>query len=110
MDYINVVLKAQHGDLDAYNELVVRFQDMAFGHAHAILNDFHAAQDAAQEAFIQGFKDLHTLREPIAWPSWLRRLVFKQCDRLRRRKQLATVVLEAATDVPSPEKQPDEIL
>ncbi|MCZ6679277.1 MAG: sigma-70 family RNA polymerase sigma factor, partial [Candidatus Poribacteria bacterium] len=48
--------------------------------------------------------------EPIAWPSWLRRLVFKHCDRLRRRKQLATIALEAAIDVPSPEKQPDEIL
>jgi hypothetical protein len=37
---------------DAFGELVVRFQNMAFGYAYAILGDSYLAQEAAQEAFI----------------------------------------------------------
>lgn len=53
-----VVERARAGDLDAYREIVRRFQDMAYGYAYAMLGDFHLAQDAAQEAFIQAYRDL----------------------------------------------------
>ncbi len=110
MDYIDFVQKAQRGDPDAFNELVVRFQDMALGYAYSVLHDFHLAQDAVQEAFLEAFCHVSTIREPMAWPSWLRRVVFKHCHRLLRRKQLLTVKLEAAAEVASTEKQADEIL
>ncbi|NIR02616.1 MAG: RNA polymerase subunit sigma-24, partial [Gemmatimonadales bacterium] len=67
------------------------FQDMAVGYAYSILGDFHLAEDAAQEAFVQAYLDLRKLRVPQAFPSWLRRIVFKQCDRFTRRKRVHTV-------------------
>jgi DNA-directed RNA polymerase specialized sigma24 family protein len=54
----------------AFGELVVRFQDMAYGYAYAILGDAHLAQDAAQEAFIAAYQKLAQLREPAAFPGW----------------------------------------
>jgi hypothetical protein len=51
-----LVLRAQAGDLDAYGIVVRRFQDMAVGYACAVLGDFHLAEDAAQEAFIEATK------------------------------------------------------
>ena len=75
-DLRTLVLDAQTGNLDAFNNLVRRFQDMAVGYAYAILRDFQFAEDAAQEAFISAWLFLDSLREPKAFAGWLRRLVF----------------------------------
>ena len=67
-----IFARAQQGDVAAYGQVVRRFQDMAVGYAGAVLGDFHLAEDAAQEAFVEAFAP------------WLRRIVFKQCDRTLR--------------------------
>ncbi len=98
----SLVERARAGDVDAYAEIVRRFQDMAYGYAYSILGDFHLAQDAAQEAFVRAYRDLAKLREPAAFPGWFRRIVFKYCDRIRRRRPRAAMSLDATPgDVPS---------
>ncbi len=89
-----LVIRARSGDLDAFDALVRRFQDMAVGYAYSILGELGAAQDAAQEAFIQLYADLPKLRSPEAFISWFRRIIFKQCDRQRRGRQMVTVPLD----------------
>jgi len=96
----SVVVRAQAGDLDAYTGLVRRFQDMAVGRAFAYLGDYHLAEDAAQDAFIEAFRSLDRIREPAAFPGWFRRIVIKRCDRLARRRPMSTAPLEAAAGVP----------
>lgn len=78
------VRRAQDGEVTAFDWLVRRFQDRAVGYACALLTDPMAAEDAAQEAFVEAFQCLKTLREPNAFPVFLRRIIFKQCDRIRR--------------------------
>jgi len=95
-----LVEKAQAGDVKAYGEIVGRLQDMVYGYAFSLLGDFHLAQDAAQEAFIQAYRDLNMLRKPLAFPSWLRRIVFKYCDRTLRQRRPRTGSLDAATSEP----------
>lgn len=80
------VIAARDGDLEAFSELVARFQDMAVGYAHSILGDFHAAEDAAQEAFVEVLRSFEALREPRAFPGWFRRIVFKHSDRIARKR------------------------
>lgn len=92
----SLVHRVRDGDIDAYETLVLRFQDMAVGYGYSILRDFQLAQDAAQEAFFEAYRNLHQLREPAAFPGWFRRIVFKQCDRLTRGGSLLLVPLEAA--------------
>ena len=58
--------RAQAGDLAAYDAVVRRFQDMAVGYAYSLVGDFHLAEDAAQEAFIEAYLDLNKLQEPAA--------------------------------------------
>src|SRR5690349_21660397 len=83
----------------AFNEIVRRFQDMAFGCAYAVLGDFHLAEDAAQEAFLAAWRNLDQLRTPEAFPGWLKRVVLTQCNRLTRGKQVETVALDALDDL-----------
>jgi RNA polymerase sigma factor (sigma-70 family) len=109
-EMVALVQKAQQGDAEAYAEIVHRFQDMAYGYAFTYLNNFHLAQDAAQEAFIEAYACLPTLREPRAFPAWLKRIVFKHCDRLTRQKRHPTTSLESINEVPSPNPGPDDIL
>ena len=79
---------------EAFGELVIRFQDMAFACAFAVLGDVYLAQDTAQEAFVVAWQKLSQLREPAAFPGWFKRIVLTQCNRLTRCKRLQIVPLE----------------
>ena len=57
-DLESIVKHAQVGDIVAFATLVRRFQDMAVGYGYSILGDFHLAQDAAQEAFLEAYVKL----------------------------------------------------
>jgi RNA polymerase sigma factor (sigma-70 family) len=102
MDALEVIVtRAREGDAEAFGILVRRFQDMAVGYAYSILHDFQLAEDGAQEAFFEAYRTLAKLREPAAFAGWFRRIVFKQCDRITRRRVVATVPLESDADVVS---------
>lgn len=93
----------------AYSAIVRRFQDTAVGYAYGILGNHDAAKDAAQEAFLEAYRCLGELREPRAFAAWLRRIIFKQCDRITRRRALTVVPLEVAEQVPTKAPGPVEI-
>jgi RNA polymerase sigma factor (sigma-70 family) len=104
---INLVLA---GDADAYSAIVRRFQDMAVGYAYALLRDFQLAEDAAQEAFFEAYRDLPKLRDAAAFPGWFRCIVFKQCDRLKRGKSFFTVSLATTEEQISNAMNPVETI
>ncbi|MGD0999310.1 MAG: sigma-70 family RNA polymerase sigma factor [Candidatus Brocadiia bacterium] len=103
------VLQARQGELESYGKIVRRFQDMAYGYAYSLLSDFHLAEDAAQEAFIEAFRDLADLRTPEAFPGWFRKIIFKQCDRIIRRKRPQGLSPEVEGRLPSREPEPGDI-
>lgn len=105
-----LVDQARGGDLDAFGVIVGRFQDMALAYAYSLIDDFYLAEDAAQEAFVQAYYDLGALREPDAFPGWFRKIVFKHCDRIKRRRQFHTVPLESVAEVASQELEPAAVV
>jgi RNA polymerase sigma factor (sigma-70 family) len=105
-DWVILVEKAKRGDQRAFDTLVVKFKDMAIGYAYSLLKDFHLAEDAAQEAFIRAFHDLPSLKAPLAFPSWFRRLVFKFSDRIIRRKRHSTIAIDQISEHPVASEQP----
>ncbi|MBX3010428.1 MAG: GNAT family N-acetyltransferase [Caldilineaceae bacterium] len=108
-DLTSLILQAKEGDVAAYSAIVRRFQDTAVGYAYGILGNHDAAKDAAQEAFLEAYACLSELREPRAFSAWLRRIIFKQCDRITRRRTLTQVPLEVAEGVPTSAPGPVEI-
>ncbi len=101
---------AQAGDDLAFAELVRAYQDIAVAYATSILGDYHLAEDAAQEAFVEAYRELASLREPAAFAAWFRTIIFKHCDRMTRRKRHPVTSLDAALEVASPEPSPHESL
>lgn len=82
-----LIRQAQRGDLDAFNTLVLHYQDRAYTVAYRIMADSASAADAAQEAFITAYRRLDTYRGG-SFRAWLLRIVTNTCyDELRRRKR-----------------------
>lgn len=78
------VRKALQGDLEAFNQLVLNYQDMAYNHARALLGDPDSAEDAVQDSFIKAFQNLNGFRGG-SFRSWLLRIVTNSAyDMLRR--------------------------
>jgi RNA polymerase sigma factor (sigma-70 family) len=105
-----LVIAAQAGDLDAFGQVVERFQRMAYAIAYTMLGDAHLAEDVAQEAFIEAYICLPKLCEPAAFPGWFRRIVLKRGDRLVRGKTPALLPLDAAGHLPSGALDPSALV
>lgn len=105
-----IIIRAQAGDLDAFGTIVSNFQDMAVGYAYSILGDFQLAQDAAQEAFIEAYRDMEKVYDAVSFPAWFRKIVFKYCDRITRRVHPQMVQIDQAMLVPSKTEEPLEMV
>ena len=89
-----LIQAAQRGDLEAFNHLVLRYQNLLFGIALRLLNDEDVASDAVQEALISAFRRFHTFRGD-SLRSWLARVVVNACyDEMRRKRRQHSVPLE----------------
>jgi DNA-directed RNA polymerase specialized sigma24 family protein len=73
----------------------------------ALIGDFQQAEDAVQEAFVAAWSALPSLADPAAFPGWLRTIVRHHAFRLLRRKELSTLPLGEAAEVPSEEPAAD---
>ena len=94
MDEQALISDAIKGDLDAFNRLVLAYQDLAFNVAYRILTDEDLAADAVQNAFISAYKNLRNYRGG-SFKAWVMRMVTNGCyDELRRQKRRPTVALE----------------
>ncbi len=97
MDELALIASAQRGDLDAFNTLVLAYQDTLFNTALRILGDEDQAADATQDAFLSAFRGINSFRGG-SFKAWLLRTVTNACyDELRRRKRRPTTPLEPNT-------------
>lgn len=87
MDEAYLINQAQKGDIQAYNTLVLHYQDAVYNVAYRIMGEPGTAADATQEAFISAYKAIRRFRGGN-FKSWLMRIVTNACyDELRRRKR-----------------------
>ena len=98
MDETTIIHQAQQGDLEAFNSLVLVYQDIVFNTALRILNDEDLAADASQEAFLSAFRALNSYRGGSFRASLLRTVTNACYDELRRKKRRPTTPLEPETD------------
>lgn len=98
MDEQGLIQDARQGDLDAFNRLILAYQDRVYNQAYRVLGESQAADDATQEAFISAYKNLRSFRGG-SFRAWLLRIVTNACyDELRRRKRRPTTSLEPVDD------------
>ena len=87
MDETFLINAAQQGDVDAFNQLVLAYQEQAFNVAVRMLNDVQLAEDATQNSFISAYKYIRSFRGG-SFRAWILRIVTNNCyDELRRQKR-----------------------
>ncbi len=85
---------AKRGDADAFNLLVLKYQDLLYRISLRIVQEECGAEDAVQNAFIQAFQNIRSFRGG-SFKSWLARVaVNASYDELRRMRRHDSVPLE----------------
>jgi RNA polymerase sigma factor (sigma-70 family) len=94
MDEAALIAAASRGDARAFNQLVIRYQGIAYNLAYRILGDEDAASDATQDAFVSAFKAMPRFRGG-SFKAWVLRIVTNACyDQLRARRRRPTSSLD----------------
>jgi len=93
-----LIRQAQAGEINSFNQLVLRYQDRVYRQAVWILHEPEAAEDATQEAFLLAYRHFPSFRGGSLRP-WLLRIVTNYClDQLRKIKGHPTQPLELYTE------------
>ena len=83
-----LVERARGGDLDAFNDLVVCYQDLLYALVVRMVPDRDQASDAVQEAFFSAYRNMGAFRGGSV-RSWLSRIAINaamDAQRLRKRR------------------------
>lgn len=106
-----LVQRAQAGELEAFEELVVRHERWVFTLARRITGHLQDAEDATQQAFLSAMENLPAFRGESSFSTWLRRIATHAALKILRKKRgLPTIPLDPPAEtgqegepVPHPE-------
>ena len=77
-------MRAQRGDVDAYEELVQTHQHIAFRTAYVLAGNAADAEEAAQDGFVKAYRALGRFRRGAPFRPWLLQIVANEARNRRR--------------------------
>jgi RNA polymerase sigma factor (sigma-70 family) len=84
---MDLVRRAQRGDLSAYDELVQRYQERIYATVYHMTSNHEDANDLAQDSFIKAYQALKSFKGGSSFYTWLYRIaVNKTINFLKQRK------------------------
>jgi RNA polymerase sigma-70 factor (ECF subfamily) len=99
LEEAHLIRRCQARDKDAFCVLIEKYKKVMFGTAYLMTHDRSLAEDAVQEAIIQAWKHLPSLRLSVSLKAWLVRIVVNEINQQRRKKHISTVPLEYAREI-----------
>jgi RNA polymerase sigma factor (sigma-70 family) len=96
-DKVSIIVLAMEGDDSAYEELVRRFQPFIRNLMKRLCRYRETADDLAQQVFFQAWRKLPGLKEPAAFPGWLRSIAINEWLQFLRRKHIETRAMDENT-------------
>jgi RNA polymerase sigma-70 factor, ECF subfamily len=84
-----LVLRAQAGDREALEALLERAHRSIGRYVTMMVRDADLAEDVLQETLLIVYRKLGSLREPRAFPAWLRRIAAREVFRALQRRRAA---------------------
>jgi RNA polymerase sigma-70 factor, ECF subfamily len=86
-----LVARSTGGDLDSFNQLVLRWERPIYALAYRVIGREDDARDVAQEAFLRAFRGLGGFKGEAKFSSWLYRITLNLCRDWMRRQRRAPV-------------------
>jgi len=81
-----LVLKAQRGDVHAFDELVERYHGKIYGLTYNMTSNREDAEDLTQEVFVKAFKALPRFRGNSSFYTWLYRIAVNKTINYRKKR------------------------
>jgi RNA polymerase sigma-70 factor (ECF subfamily) len=83
-----LVARSTGGDLDSFNQLVVRWERPIFALAYRVIGREEDARDVCQETFLRAYRALGGFKGQAKFSSWLYRIALNLCrDWIRRERR-----------------------
>jgi RNA polymerase sigma factor (sigma-70 family) len=86
----DLVLRAQSGDREALDQLLIRHQPWVLNIAIRMLGRRAEAEDATQDILIRALKSLHTFRGDSKFRTWLYRIAANHLLNVRKQRWIAS--------------------
>ncbi len=107
-----LILHSKEGNLEAYNQIVERYQQQVYNIALRMLGSPQDAEDITQEIFVQAWRALHSFRGKN-FRAWLLRIASNACrDFLRSKRSRKADSLDAIfpeyNPIPSSAESPED--
>ena len=93
-DDVELIQRVLTGDENAFSTLVRKYQKPVHALVWRKIGDFHIAEEITQDAFLQAYKELATLKKQHRFARWLSVIATRGCIAWLRKKRLSTQSLE----------------
>lgn len=90
MNNEQLIIRCQQGDLAAFEQLFSDYAQKARQTAYLISRRKDLADDIAQEAFLQCFRQIKSLKQPDKFHSWFYQILMRICIRMVRKEKWKT--------------------
>jgi RNA polymerase sigma factor (sigma-70 family) len=97
-----LVLRAQRGDRDAFEELVRRHAGRLYAVVLRFLGDRHEADEVTQEAFIRAWRGIGGFKRDAQFSTWLYRIGVNEAHRRASRRPPAGAISSLEEDAVEP--------
>jgi RNA polymerase sigma-70 factor (ECF subfamily) len=95
-----LVARSMGGDLDSFNQLVLRWERPIYALAYRVIGREEDARDVAQETFLRAFRALSGFKGQAKFSSWLYRITLNLCrDWIRRERRTPVAQAPEGVDI-----------
>jgi RNA polymerase sigma-70 factor, ECF subfamily len=95
-----LVARSVGGDLDSFNQLVLRWERPIYALAYRVIGREEDARDVAQETFLRAFRALKGFKGQAKFSSWLYRITLNLCrDWIRRERRAPLAQMPEGIDL-----------
>src|SRR6266487_6392567 len=103
-DEEELIVRSQRGEVAAFNQLVLHYQQIVYGAVYRLLGDPDTAADVTQDTFIAAYRGITSYRGGSSFRAWLLRIGSNMaCDHWRRVQRRPADSLEALTEADEPQ-------
>jgi RNA polymerase sigma-70 factor (ECF subfamily) len=95
-----LVTRSMNGDVDSFNQLVVRWERPIYALAYRTIGREEDARDIVQDTFLRAFRALPGFKGQAKFSSWLYRIALNLCrDWMRKQRRTPTVPMPEHVDL-----------
>ena len=115
MEEARVIALVRSGEVDAFAEIIEKYQAPIVRYLYRLTGDYEMAKDLAQDTFFQAYKGILKTDAELSFRAWLYRIATNNAMQHHRRRKLLSFIpfTSHENDISTADKRsghPDEIL